>query len=54
MLSLQEIRRVIPHNPRVFIDYFIIHNALPSDWKTVSSFHEGRSDIVINNIEIQK
>jgi hypothetical protein len=55
LLSVQEIRHAMPHNPRVFIDYFIIHNAIPVDWKTRSSTRESRSDtILINNIQIQK
>ena len=35
ILSLQAIKDRTPYNGRVFIDYYIIRNALPSNWKYI-------------------
>ena len=54
MLSLQAIKDRMPYNGRVFIDYYIIRNALPSNWKSHSGGFDYTSEITFNNVAICK
>ena len=54
MLSLQAIKDRMPYNGRVFIDYYIIRNALPSNWQSHSGGFDYTSEITFNNVAIRK
>ena len=54
ILSLQAIKDCVPYNGRVFIDYYIIHNALPSNWKSHSGGFDYTSEITFNDVAIHK
>ena len=47
MLSIQAFKDRMPFNGRVFIDYYVIRNALPSNWKTNTVGFDDNSEIVI-------
>jgi len=54
MLSFEAIQHRMPTNPKVFIDYFVIRNSLPTEWKTNLVEYENTHDILFNDVFIHK